>query len=671
MSRILESHARVPFVRYFRRLWKGELSGVRLFLIVVMMASGCWLLFGKKPWIEGVAPWEAAGKDMRNPVPFAVDGCYFAAAFNLLVAGGLLAGSKWLARPCGEAPGIDGETQRLSGWALLVGVVSVVLAAGVFAYYAGPRLSHGFWVDEETTARQLVFGNYTRVDTTGKGSLFGEKVVVKPVPWRSTLWLFRTPNNHPFYSLSARASHALFSKIVPPAPLHFSEWPLRLPVFLSAIGALGILALLLVRLGFPTAAMIAPMLVALNPWFIRFGSDARGYGMTFLFAPLCALFLWRALQAGRWRYWSALALCQFLLAWSHGSGVYFLVGLNLWGFAAPWLWKPGMVKDEALARNGRLFLASSVSAMLFFQLFLPNLLQYRYRLAGFEEGVVDATMAGMGWEKVCNVLSWFASGSAWTGFPDVTHPFSFTLPARFAGMTPMLWSFVIVVSVTFVIGLRHFWRRGGAVRWFVLVPVLPTPLMYAVSRAKDFFLFDHYLVMGLPWFLLVIAMGVAALARTGGRTSKGHAVVACALAMLAASLFWWTGKPQRDAYSSRSFEMNREAVERVRGSLDPEAPGYHDVITAGLLRYPRTYDPYAYAIKSEKDIDRLIAMSDASGKPLFIYCGMNAYGMPIGKRLKDRERFAPVIHYHGLDGMTELDVVRHDPRPVQRDASGP
>jgi len=662
MSRMSEIATRVPLVRFVSARWRGELTGVRLFLVLVMVAAGCWLVFGKKPWIEGVGPAEAAGKDMRKPVPFAVDGCYYAAAFNLVVAGLLLAGSKWLVPPCAKAPGSDGEVRRASGAMGWLVVAGVLLASGIFARHAGPRLFHSFWVDEETTARQLVLGNYMRVGEDGRGSQFGEKVVVRPVPWSTTIWHYQTHNNHPFYSIVARTSHNVFSKISPPEPLHFTEVAFRLPVFLVGLGALGVFAFLLVRLGFSTAAMLAPLLMALHPWFIRFGSDARGYGFTFFFAPLCAVLLWRALQSGQWRYWSGLALCQFLLAWSHGSGVCFLVGLNLWGFAAPWLWRPGMGRGEALARNGRQFLASSVSAMLFLQLFLPNVLHQAHRMKGMDEGTVDATMAGMGWEKIRNVASWFFGGSEWTGFPEAGHPFSFTLPGRFGGATSGLWLFLVLATVLYGMGLRHFWRRGGATRWFPVVAVLPAPVMYAVSLANHF-VFDHYFVIALPWVIVVLATGIAAVAQGMARPPRGPALPACVLGALAVALFWWVGRPQRDAYSSRSFEMNREAVERVRGSLDPDAPGYHDVLTAGLLRYPRTYDPYAYAIKTEEDIDRLVAMSDASGKPLYIYCGMGAYGAPIAALLDDRSRFTHVVHYHGLDGMTELDVVRHDPRP--------
>jgi hypothetical protein len=630
-----------------------SITGVRLFLAAVAAVLVWCLIVCPKPWTDGVAAAEAAGIKLDHE-QFVASYFWPMAVVNLALCVGLFFAVRWLVRPIermhGEcAAAVLTKAQRGLLW------VCLLVATGSTLYYTVPRMTKSLWVDEERTARRLILGNLTRVNEKGRSDDLGKFTMVKPISWGGTIWRYRTPNNHPFYSLSARLSHEAATKISPPYPLHFREWPIRLPALIAGVGSLFAVSWVLLTFGFARAAMIAPLLLAVHAYFLRFSSDARGYSMTFLLAPLCAIFLWKAIKTGLWRWWAGFALAQFLVAWSHGSSLYFLVVLNLWGFAVPWLWKGGLPKAQKLAINGRHFLMSCFSGMAFLQMFLPNLAQASKRFAESEDGAIG----DLGLGKIQDMLSLYFSGINWQGLWGGTHPYSYKMADRFSGVPILMWVFLVVLAVLFIAGLWRIWRLGGAAGWFFTVLLVPGPLMYVVSYLKNFYMFDQYIIISVPWIIMALAVGLSEVLR---RTSK---IPAAGLAFvgLFLAVYWWVCEPQRTVYRERPVEQNREAVLMARGSLDPKADSFDDVITAGFVRYPRTYDLDVHQIKKIADVDRLVKMSDDSGKPLWIYLGVIDFSRLIGAPIVEHieKNSTHIERLYGLDGMSIIDMYRHDP----------
>lgn len=626
---------------------------VRIFLLITAAALVWGLVVCPKPWVSGVSVMEEAGKDVDYP-NFMASYLWPMAAVNLVLCGLLFFVAPWLVRPVAEKRSEFSKIAITKAQRILL-MLCLGISTVTTLYYTVPRMTKSLWVDEERTVRQNVFGNHARVNEKGRSMAFGEFTMVKPIPWSATVWRYRTPNNHPFFSLTSRISHEVTTKISKPYPLHFREWAVRLPALIAGVGALFAVAWLLLGLGFVKAAMIAPLLLSVHAYFLRFSSDARGYSMTFVLLPLCALFLWKGIRSGQWRWWVGFALAQFLVAWSHGSSLYFLVVLNLWGFAVPWLWKGGLPKSERLAINGRHFLMSCFSGMAFLQMFLPNLAQASSRFAETEGG---GTPDDIGIGKIKEMLSYYFSGISWRGLAP-EHPFSHKMADQFEGMTGLMWVYLTILTVFFVIGLVRIWNKGGATRWFASVVLVPGPFMYAVSYAKGFFMFEQYIIFVVPWIAITLALGLALIVENCGK----YPAVGVGVVALFVGMQWWVCEPQRTEYRNRPIEQNLEAVVMAHGSLDPAAEGYHDVITAGFVRYPRTYDPYVYPIKKIKDVDRLVAMSNESGKPLWFYLGTIGFseqiGMPVVTHIRENSKM--VTRMYGLDGMSPIDMYLHEP----------
>ena len=145
---------------------------------------------------------------------------------------------------------------------------------------AAPRLRQSLWDDEIYAVRKIVLGT-DRIQSDGS-------VKIKQLPWWRTLALRRGARNHGLQSVLSRFVGGT-QTVVHPDGLQFSETAIRLPSFIAGALSIPALALLVARLGFPWAGVIAATLLALHPWHLKLATEARGYPFVFLFIPLMAL----------------------------------------------------------------------------------------------------------------------------------------------------------------------------------------------------------------------------------------------------------------------------------------------------------------------------------------------------------------------------------------------
>lgn len=199
-----------------------------------------------------------------------------AATAGAAAAATLLLASRWLGRPlpAGGAGSVEaaGGSNRLL-WQV---TLAAVLYSGVMN---ARRLDLSLWGDEDATVRKSVVGQYVR--DADDGLRFRE------VTWFESAFRYRDPNNHPLHSLLAKASHAALARAPDEAHgFYFDERALRFPVFAAGLLALPALAWFCTGLGRPHLGMVAVLLMSLHPWFVRYASEARGYGLLLLFVPL-------------------------------------------------------------------------------------------------------------------------------------------------------------------------------------------------------------------------------------------------------------------------------------------------------------------------------------------------------------------------------------------------
>ena len=102
---------------------------------------------------------------------------------------------------------------------------------------------------------------------------------------------------------------------------------IRIPSVLLGTATVPIVFLLGLRTLGRAAALVAAGLIALSPFAIYYGIEARGYGALMCFSALSALVLVLAVETNRARWWIAYGLAVAAVLYTHYTGV-FVIGVQ-------------------------------------------------------------------------------------------------------------------------------------------------------------------------------------------------------------------------------------------------------------------------------------------------------------------------------------------------------
>jgi hypothetical protein len=106
----------------------------------------------------------------------------------------------------------------------------------------------------------------------------------------------------------------------------------RLPSLLAAVGLVPVGYALGRRTAGRAAGLVAAAVLALQPYAMFYGTEARAYALVALFAGLSTLCLLRALDARGWAWWAAYALAVLAVAYTHYVGFFVLAVQAAWAF---------------------------------------------------------------------------------------------------------------------------------------------------------------------------------------------------------------------------------------------------------------------------------------------------------------------------------------------------
>lgn len=630
---------------YFIRLraWITPVHVVRLLCAAGAITILVLLLTAKKPWDV-----LAEIGQPEKPRDFVAIYFWWAGAINLVFLIFLGLTTPWWLRT-GPAPAAQPwlpTPARSRGFFLLI-----LAAMGLTASFAWQRLDFSLWDDEENSLRWVILGRYPRGEDAGDGPL-----KLKERGWDDALWNFTRPSNHILQTLLSRVSLSIWRSTTHPEGLQFKESVLRFPGYLAAIFSIGALALLLRRLGFARAAVLAAFLLALHPWHIRYAAEVRGYIFTLLFGPLMLLCLLEAIEKGRWRWWLGFAVSQFLLLYAYPGCLYMLIAANLGGLIALSI----RLKDtrERLVHMPRLLVASGLAGMLYLQLMLPNLPQLtRYLATERSLGVLD-----LRWHH--NIFAHLATGIPWNNSDD---------PA--VGYPELQWmvelhpwlnvALLIIPAVLLLIGLIRLLTTRPAGWLAVAVLILPALVVYAVSRSNGNYLYVWYIIFVLPGLVAAVALGAEWPTRFLDRWSWGRRFAAPLLLILAGLGYALASQPARAWMLTHPIQPIKDSVLAVRPSLDPSDPRQNEIITVSLGMHLESYDPHILSAQDIPNLTRIAQEADAANKPLYVITGNDlavAYDYPeLRTFIRDPAHFDAVATLPGYDPTLTHYIWRYRP----------
>jgi hypothetical protein len=619
----------------------------RIVLGVLAGAIAIALLAATKPW---VAVTEIRGK--TDTVDYVRIYAWIAGAINVVLLTCLIIVCPWWARsrdltPSSSAP-VKGSATPRWFWPLLI------VAMATTFFYSLPRMSHGFWDDEELNVRTTLWGKFKPNKKTGE-------VEFVRFDWLETVYGYsKGPNTHTLFSILSRACEEAWNVVAKPTGFPLVEWPFRVPALVFGVLAVAAFAWLLRDFGMPGTGVVAAWLLAVHPWSIRYASEARGYSFVIFIVPVLFALWQRAMLTGSWRWWSGYALAEFSLFYCYPGSAFILIVLNVLtlGLLAA---APGCAEPR-FAQAGRWFCVNALAAMLTLQFTLPL-----YPQAKLYFDFVSSQGFVSGWHWVGNTVAymiggapWTKSGEPWAGYPEWL--------ARYLE-NPVLFVATASLAIT-LLGLGAFrllWRSWPSAT-FVFVMALCPPITFLVAFLKKFLLYENYVIYSLPAVIVCAAAGITLVGSFLAKLS-GKQIVEVALAgCLLLGYFVYTNS-FRQWLVENPLQQIRESVIYSRGTLDPAAGHQENIRTASFCIPPYLYDAHMERLDSAGAFIAALQRSDKEGVPLVVNIGMpwaaRDYSPQMWALFNNRDLFEKPVHLRGFEPSLDRLVAKYKANSVQ------
>ncbi len=653
------SSAASPWHRLRTRCGTGGLALLAL-VLAIAIACAVYLMRGETPWESGVIDKIRAEESLTIGDTISA-GLWLGAALNLVLALALLAVARWWTRALESAAPTIPKTARgaaLGGRLFWILTLLAVLAAG---WLRAPRLDHSLWNDEEQAFRKFTWGEYeipelpkqTKRAKAQAKNAGPDELVFDPADWDRALFYSVNGNNHVVHTVAARLCHAAWRHFAKPDPETFRESVIRLEPFLSGLLAILVLAFWLKIAGFPLAGAASAWIVALHPWLLRYGAEARGYAAMLLFILLAFLCLTLALRTRRWRWWLGYGLAQCLYLLCFAGAVYLAVAMNAVAIGL-------LAWRRDVGSLWRWFVSCVLGAMLFLQMMTATVLRIWNWIQAphVEPFPMDAAFFRDFWGHLAIGAPWNAA------FPDLQHGVDVTHLAE--SLPAWGGAFTIGLPILLGLGLVVACGKSPAARLLFGTLALAAALIWAHNAKSELAFYGWYALYFALGFAVALGFVPELVARLTRRKKATATPVAGLVTTLAVVVFYgWLGHASLQAQRLHDRHPMRQAVVEVRGEAPAIAPSHADLLTGAAgsgANQLRTYDPRVRWVKTTADLDALVAEARADGKPLALYlCGpeqLAGSNPELAQRLADRSRFEEGAYLPGIEEFWSFRILR-------------
>lgn len=394
----------------------------------------------------------------------------------------------------------------------------VLLAVGGFAWYYGESsfAKKGLWWDEIWALKQASHGQW-KEDKKNPGEL-----VFAPTSWKRCAFYYPKPTNHALQSLLQKATLLGWQKATGAAPHEFKEIIVRLPSLIAS----GVAVVLMLRLvGVMGGVLTMGLLLALHPWHLRYGVDARAYP---LIVPLVLATLLTAQRviSDRGRSvlgWVGLTLSLTLWAYSF-MPAWAAIGLLFWVMAF-FLWRGEKLWRDKMTVLLRLSVAYAFVLLFWVQLFLPNFMQIKH---WYEPGDTPHLVNS---QVFASTNSNLLLGMEWDR-PEAgtVEAEKLTSVAQVTGSDLAANGLVAFAALLTVVGFGVAWRRVPVVAALMTAVVLGVWLYMAVTRVAGTNFYPRFAMPLLPVTVLCWTMIPLVFSQT---LMRGGVAIALALSFIA------------------------------------------------------------------------------------------------------------------------------------------
>ncbi len=570
-------------------------------------------------------------------------GIHLAAGINLVLLLILALTAKWWTRRFSKLE-IRNQKSEIPRW-FWPSVLAVIALSTALRL---PLASKSLWWDECWVIRQCSHGSW-KPDKKNP-----DELTFSPTTWKRCAFYYQKPTNHVPMSLMQKLTLGAWRKTTGTEKHEFSDLAARIPALLASAAAIALIAYLFAAWGRPGVGIIAAILLALHPWHIRYGVDARAYALV---VPLCLsalLAATRILECGgrRWQHWLWLGANQFLWLWAYPNALLDIAAIFI--VLSVLLWREHPDKTERHTALSRLAICHVFAAMLLLQMFLPNFLQAR-RWAGTEpdKHVLDARLAG-------EALDQLAFGVLERA-PDELAKATSVLQQFQASATSCGDAFVLLgLGGVLLLGMRN--RSAGLLLACI---VMSTFTFAAITWAAQSYYYPRFSMAMLPVFVIGLAM-LPGLWGANARKNDWFAKVALVFAIVLPLTLIAVAQPARHVLLMHPISPLRDVADFLRSHSSDAAPPVVLGYGFGRETLP-TYYPQSIGVTTAAEIETHIAKARAEKRDLYLvlgYSGFNRAMVTDGFRVIDnKEIFAEAVAFPGIEPDFYFRVFKALPRP--------
>ncbi|MDX1649194.1 MAG: hypothetical protein R3263_05000 [Myxococcota bacterium] len=623
---------------------RDDARRARRILLLVAFGLLALLVGMPKPWDLASGPGFPSTR-ARSLFDTVMAATFWVALVDLLLCLLFAAAAPLWARPLGRTDGGPAPPPRVGRVFVLLLAAASLLAVGLRA----PLASRSLWWDEAWSVKRTL-GGWPSADPAEPG-----EVAYKELPWSRPVWHYRKPTNHVLYNVTARATVEAWRVLTGRGPHAFDELVFRLPALAASALAVAGTGVLLWRWGLPRAGVAAAFLLAIHPWYLRYGAEGRAYSLAALLSVALALALTEALRTGRWRAWLASGAALFLLLWNQPAGIYLATTAGL-GTLVALARRPVPWRDRATLAM-RFGASAAFAAMAFLLVMAPNIAQ------------------ALSWDDVVQSRSLIDAGRieelwtlAVTGIPP--HPQPLTegnglFPSVEAMRQDHPWVgplLFLVLPVLAAAGLVRLLVDRRSSPWIVLGLLLSVPLLLEITHLRRMYYYPRFLIHAAVLFAILAAAGLETLLASLPAPPRWRRALVPAGLALGLGCYQLGVAPQTGVLLTRPIAPMRDVgeflAERVR-----ERPGGTHVVGYGIGgSMVRLYAPWVVRVDSYGQLQREIRQARAEGRRLYVfygYAGHNRRDRQGGfLLLDDPQLFEEVARFHGVEGQFTYRVLR-------------
>jgi len=622
---------------------------MRVLIYLLMALAIVILITADKPWehAEKIAELKAKGSklELRHHV---ATGLFYGSLLNLGLGAAVLSMRRFWGRNIAseKEPAVNTNNAIISPRVFWIGIGVAVLIAGGLRW----NLANGsLWWDELWNIKHTMSGEF-RPDKKKN-----DKLKFREVSWEKSIYYYRKPTNHPPMALSSRLSLEAWREFTGNKGTEFNELATRMPAILAGLLSVVGIALLLRGWGFGTGGLVAALLLAIHPWHIRYGIEARAYSFTVLWTVLGCIWLSGIFRSGgrSWKYWILFGLNQLLLVWSLPNGVYYAFGFGVTALAFCFLKKCGEERRTAMAR---VVSVNVMAAMGFIFLFLPNALQF------LEWGEVNDHhyLNGTVLQNVGSQLA-FGLQNSW-GSPSVENAGLASFSLSMSNRPVLGWLALLCCGTAFLFGTRVLLRGRLEKKLLFGGILLGASICLLTTWGMHQHFYHRYVVSYLiAPFLGVMGIGCTSLARSVGLKQSWGAFVP-ALVLLV--VYWGFTTDQRRLLNERSYEPFREVSEYIEDA-ESKSDTPIKVIGYGLGgRVFRVYYPECVFAPTLEDLDRELVTAKKRKEQVYVVHGYREFNRIDAKsaagaaKLDKEELFEEVKAWGGIEPLFHFVVLR-------------